>query len=144
MAVLPVAPFGASVPVEDWDAFSEETRIPVVIDAAAGFDGARFGRSPAMISLHATKALAAGEGGLVASRDRGRLANIRSRSNFGFQAGTRSAVRFGTNAKLSEYAAAVCLASLDGWAETRRDFVRVATDYRAALGSLPDLRFAPG
>src|SRR3546814_12084677 len=41
MAVLPVAPFGASVPVADWDAFSEETRIPVLIDSTAGFDGAR-------------------------------------------------------------------------------------------------------
>ena len=39
-AVMPVAPFGASIDVSAWDAFAQETGIPVVIDAAAGFDSA--------------------------------------------------------------------------------------------------------
>ena len=46
-AVVPVAPFGAAVDVEAWDEFQDATGIPVVIDAAAGFDNARCGASPA-------------------------------------------------------------------------------------------------
>jgi len=37
-AVMPVAPFGAPIDSRGWDVFYEQTRIPVVIDAAAGFD----------------------------------------------------------------------------------------------------------
>ncbi|MBY0408353.1 MAG: DegT/DnrJ/EryC1/StrS family aminotransferase, partial [Rickettsiales bacterium] len=37
-AVIAVAPYGAPVDVAAWDRFTQETGIPVVIDAAAGFD----------------------------------------------------------------------------------------------------------
>lgn len=142
-AVLPVAPFGGPMDASAWDDLSAETGIPVVLDAAAGFDGARIGRAPVMVSLHATKPLAAGEGAIVAGLDAQRVARIRARSNFGFQ-GRRSAELPGINGKMSEYAAAVGLASLDAWAETRRDLLRVVQLYRDAFANLPGLRFAPG
>src|SRR4051812_44661487 len=37
-AVMPVAPFGRPLDVSAWDAFRARTGVPVVIDAAAGFD----------------------------------------------------------------------------------------------------------
>lgn len=143
VAVLPVAAFGAPMDAAAWDEFAEETGLPVVMDAAAGVDGARIGQAPVMISLHATKPLAAGEGAIVAGRDAGRIQGVRARSNFGFQ-GRRSAELSGTNGKMNEYSAAVGLASLDAWSETRESLLRVARLYRETLSDVPDLAFAPG
>ena len=38
-AVMPVMPFGQPIDIPAWQAFHEETGIPVVIDAAARFSG---------------------------------------------------------------------------------------------------------
>ena len=48
-AVMPVAPFGYPVNVGDWDRFRERTKLPVVIDAAAGFDSLVAGATPAVV-----------------------------------------------------------------------------------------------
>lgn len=117
-AIMPVCPFGAPMDAEAWDRLAEETGIPVVIDAAAAFDTLTLGRSPAVVSLHATKAFGVGEGGAVASRDLEVIARIKSFANFGFVNG-REALAAGDNLKMSEYAAAVGLASMEAWGETR-------------------------
>lgn len=142
-AVMPVAPFGAPARVAEWDAFSAETGIPVVIDAAAGFDSAQAGWSPVVLSLHATKTMGIGEGGVVLCRDTGRIERVRAGRNFGF-VGERVARVHGTNAKLSEYGAAVGLAALDAWPETRADFLAVAEAYRACFAGLSGVDFGPG
>ncbi len=142
-AVLPVAPFGAPIGYDRWDEFSEATGIPVVIDAAAAFDTAQPGRAPVVISLHATKAVGIGEGGLIMSRDPELVAKARSLSNFGFQQ-SRAAALPGFNAKLSEYAAAVGLAALDAWPFVRTGYVRLAQTYAAALSAIPGLSVMPG
>jgi dTDP-4-amino-4,6-dideoxygalactose transaminase len=49
-----------------------------------------------------------------------------------------------TNAKLSEYAAAVALASLDCWDHTRAAFRRVADEYAAALHGIRGVGLQPG
>ncbi len=141
-AVMVVAPFGAPIDVEAWDRLTDVTGIPVIVDAAAGFDGLVPGRSPAIVSLHATKPLSAGEGGLVVSRDGGLVAEIKARANFGFH-GRRSAVGPGGNAKLGEYAAAVALAALDQWAETRVGFATTTAAYVEALGAIPAAQLSP-
>src|SRR5258707_8301734 len=66
-AVMPVFPFGQPIDVAAWDRFRSRTGLPVVIDAAAGFDAITPGATPAVISLHATKAFGIGEGGFVMS-----------------------------------------------------------------------------
>lgn len=142
-AVMVVAPFGAPIDIAPWDRLTEETGVPVVIDTAAGFDSVVPGVSPAIVSLHATKPLAAGEGGLVISRDGDLIAEIKARANFGFH-GQRSAVGPGGNAKLGEYAAAVALAALDQWAETRAGFARTTTAYVDAMNAVPALQLSPG
>jgi len=48
------------------------------------------------------------------------------------------------NAKLSEYAAAVALASLDGWPADRARFSLTAQRLRAALALTPEIAFQPG
>lgn len=114
----------------------------MVIDAAAAFDTARPGRAPVVISLHATKAMGAGEGGLLVSRDRDLVAKARSLSNFGF-VNSRAAALPGFNAKLSEYGAAVGLAALDAWPFVRTGYVRLAQSYVAALSAVPGVSVMP-
>lgn len=141
VAVMPVAPFGAPVATAAWDAFTARTGIPVVIDAAAGFDSLVVGRTPCVVSLHATKAMGIGEGGAVFSTDRRHVEAVRTLSNFGLR-GSRLASVSGTNAKLSEYACAVGLAALDRWPVQRRQFLERAARYSQALDG--EVTFQPG
>ncbi|MFO1189044.1 MAG: DegT/DnrJ/EryC1/StrS family aminotransferase [Alphaproteobacteria bacterium] len=143
-AVMPVSVFGAPVDSIGWDRFMEATGIPVVIDMAAGFDTARPSRAPVMISLHATKAVGAGEGGIVASQDAGLVQDIRARANFGMKKGSRLADLAGTNAKLSEYAAAVAHASLDAWPQTRRAIETLSNAYVQAFANRRGIMLSPG
>jgi dTDP-4-amino-4,6-dideoxygalactose transaminase len=143
-AVMPVVPFGCPIDIGAWDGFRTASGIPVVIDAAAGFDALIAGAVPAVVSLHATKVLGTGEGGFVVSTDAALVRDVQIRTNFGF-AGTReAAVLPAGNAKLSEYHAAVGLAALDEWSEARNDWIVVAQTYRDALSQSNRVRFQPG
>ncbi|MDR5172020.1 DegT/DnrJ/EryC1/StrS family aminotransferase [Methylobacillus flagellatus] len=140
-AVLAVAAFGQPQDTRHWSDFQRKSGIHVVIDAAGAF-GSQWVEAPdipVVYSMHATKSLAAGEGGLVVSGNSVINAHIRQLSNFGinldsnagFPVGHLSFV--GSNAKLSEYHAAVAHASLDQWdaqARLRQDIYRA---YRQAL-----------
>jgi dTDP-4-amino-4,6-dideoxygalactose transaminase len=142
-AVMPVMPFGRPSDLAAWDRFHARTGLPVVIDAAAGFDTVTPTAVPVVVSLHATKVLGSGEGGFIMSTDAALVADIRARSNFGF-AGTREAAMPAANAKLSEYHAAVGLAALDEWSEIREGWMARATAYRRSLGQSNLLRFQDG
>lgn len=119
-AVLVTAPFGAPINCRAWEVFQHETGVPVVIDAAAGFD--TFSRIqttlPYMISLHATKVFGVGEGAVIVGPSEF-VKSCRQWGQFGFDA-DRTAHVPGINAKLSEYTAAVGLAGLDQWDTTRQ------------------------
>lgn len=133
-AVMVVAPFGSPIDSAGWDAFTEETGIPVVIDGAAAFDAVAsglmpVGRSTIMISLHATKTLGVGEGALLCSRDGDLLKYAQRISNFGFLNDSRQSFFLGTNAKMTEYTAAVGLAALDRWPQIRGNWARVRDMY---------------
>jgi dTDP-4-amino-4,6-dideoxygalactose transaminase len=133
--VLAVAPFGAPPDQPAWAAFQDRTGIPVVLDAAASVEavladpGRCVGDVPVVLSLHATKPLAAGEGGAVVCADRDLVLRIAWALNFGFQ-GVRDSSLPSTNGKLSEYHAAVALASLDGWAARQVEAAAVNAAYR--------------
>jgi len=141
-AVMPVSVFGQPLDVAAWDLWPSRSRVPTAIDAAAGFDSVVPGATPAVVSLHATKVLGAGEGGFVVSRDTALIREIRTRANFGFR-GSRQALVAGTNAKLSEYHAAVGHAALDEWQEARAEWLAVAQQYRSALSTSDDVRLQP-
>jgi dTDP-4-amino-4,6-dideoxygalactose transaminase len=131
-AVMPVAPFGRPIDLHAWDRFRARTGLPVVIDAAAGFDAVVSTGTPAVVSLHATKVLGIGEGGFVLCDNRDLIIDIRRRMNFGFH-GSREAMVPAFNAKLSEYHAAIGHAALDEWASAREEWLVVARRYREAL-----------
>ena len=111
--LLPVMPFGTFAPAQEL-----MCRGGVVLDAAASLPNARgklnqlARRSVVVFSLHATKILGCGEGGLVVCGSNDLAADVRSIINFGFD-GRRESVRQGFNGKMSEMSAAWALAALD-------------------------------
>jgi dTDP-4-amino-4,6-dideoxygalactose transaminase len=136
-AVIVVGPYGRPVGQSGWERFSTVSGIPVVIDAAAGFDavaanpGQTLGKLPVILSLHATKVFGVGEGGLILCRDRELVRGCGRALNFGFL-DSREATIAGFNGKMSEYHAAIGLASLAAWPQTRAGFLATARTYRDA------------
>lgn len=109
-AVIPVAAFGVPVDVASWAVFSQHHRVPVVVDAAGALLSQELSEWPGVtvcFSMHATKFVGAGEGGVVATASGSLSEIVRRLSCFG-----QATHDVGTNAKLSEYHAAVALASL--------------------------------
>jgi dTDP-4-amino-4,6-dideoxygalactose transaminase len=113
------------------------------VDAAAGFDTLQTSHIPFVVSLHATKILGAGEGGFIATTDAALAERVRACCNFGFY-GSRNALLSALNAKMSEYHAAVALASLACWQETRQRHAEIMAGYRRALAGLNDVSLQPG
>ena len=141
-AVVPVALHGHLHDAAAWDAFTAETGVPVLIDAAAAADHQTVGATTAAVfSLHATKPLAVGEGGFVATNNSDFADRIRASSNFGFECG--EVRRTGTNAKLSEYHAAVGLAALRHWPDWKARRQALYASYAAALAR-PELQSRVG
>ena len=136
--VVPVAPFGRGVPQHPWDAFRRQTGIPVVIDGAASFEaledhpGRFIGDIPVVLSFHATKSFATGEGGGVVVTDGDLARRVVQALNFGFF-GSRDSQSPSLNGKMSEYHAAVGLAELDSWSAKRAALHSVADCYRVLM-----------
>lgn len=134
-AVVPVATFGMPVPLFAWEQFANRTGVPVVIDAAGALLSDVASDHPGVVtcySLHATKFIGCGEGGAVASSDPGLREDVRALSAFG---GGGIVPAVGTNAKMSEYHAAVALAALEPAAVQRKRerMLPVATAYTHLL-----------
>lgn len=130
-AVVPVAPFGEPVDQTAWFKYTRSSEVPVVIDAAGALLSQDLAPGvDAVFSLHATKFIGAGEGGVFASVDPQRVEAVRKLTMFG---------EGGTNGKLSEYHAAVALASLGRDRLNRKltETKRVANEYTAHF---PDMR----
>lgn len=140
--VLDVLSFGDSVKANRFPAGIKT----LIVDAAAAFDSLSLknisfetnaGQLGLVISFHATKVLPAGEGGMFISLDEAWVARVRSWGNFGFGDNSRQSFSLGTNSKMSEYAAAVGLASLDNWESDRLTWVELqetATEISKGLG----------
>jgi dTDP-4-amino-4,6-dideoxygalactose transaminase len=130
--VMDVLPFGEAIRVESW----MNSLDFLIVDAAASFDALRnFGRTTnfgcdyaLIVSLHSTKLLGAGEGGVVISSDVELIKDIKLWQNFGFDIkgnSKRESLLKGTNAKMSEFNCAVGLASLDKWEEVRSMYLKI-------------------
>lgn len=132
--VVAVAPFGSGFTESHFDCSRR-----LVIDAAASI-AARFpplNKIPesniVVFSLHATKVLGIGEGGLVVCGSLEVADEIRSRVNFGF-AGGRESHRIGFNGKMSEFSAAIGHVVLDYWDAEKEHWL----DARHKVNSLSD------
>jgi dTDP-4-amino-4,6-dideoxygalactose transaminase len=133
-AVVPVATFGMPQDADMWSRWSHLHKTAVIIDAAAAFGSQKTAPGVSVVfSLHATKTLSSGEGGLVLTRDASLASRISSMTNFGIG---HQAVGTSGNAKLSEYHAAVGLAHLNQWPEQIRARKQLFHAYQEALSGL--------
>lgn len=133
LGTIVTLPFGTGIPNE----ILNQPSAPDIIDAAASLASVTdlrnlTERSSVVFSLHATKYLGAGEGGVAVVGNSQTARLLRSWANFGFSAGRLSTL-IGTNAKMSEVQAAIAHACLDQeqderneWEELRRHSIAVA------------------
>jgi len=122
-AVLAVSAFGTPPPSETrqrWERACRQAGVPLIVDSAAGFGAIAADAVPIgaqgdveVVSFHATKPFAIGEGGAVFTRDAALRDRLELAVNFGFRADRTVALTLGLNAKMSELHAATALAVLD-------------------------------
>jgi dTDP-4-amino-4,6-dideoxyglucose len=147
-ALLGVHLWGRSEDPEGLERLARERGLPLVFDAAhalgctrAGSPLAGFGDA-AVLSFHATKVANSFEGGAVVTADADLAERVATMRNFGF-VDEDEIVGLGTNAKMSEAAAAMGLASFDSLddflAASRRNY----RAYAEALADVPGIRLLP-
>jgi dTDP-4-amino-4,6-dideoxygalactose transaminase len=147
-AVLGVHLWGHACQIDELAAITDAHGIPILFDAAHALGCTYRGRpigafgACETFSFHATKFVHCGEGGAVATNDDRLAERVRLLRNFGF-AGYDRVTSIGTNAKLSELAAAVGLTSLDHAATIVAVNRQNLDGYRRCLRSLPGLRLLP-
>jgi len=139
--VVPYATFGTGMDLEPYAAL-HRSGIPVVVDAAASFgtqvEGEWYGKGfPGFVvfSFHATKAFGIGEGGAVYGGDEAAIQRLRRAGNFGFGA-DRASCDQGLNSKISEYTAAIALATWEVYPEKARRRRAIHDTYEAELAAL--------
>lgn len=138
-ALMPCATFGTTIDLPRYRTLAARHRCGLVVDAAACLgtiaeNGLHFGTgSPEAIvfSMHATKAFATLEGGVIYSADPDRLSDLRAMGNFGFE--QRSARLPGLNGKLNEVVALMALGKLAEFPEVAQHREQRWNDYRARL-----------
>lgn len=116
-AIVPVHVYGNVCDTESFDRISGKYNIPVIYDAAHCFGVTKnakgigtFGAA-SMFSFHATKAFNTVEGGAVAVSDPETADRIKRYSSYGL-IGTEDADVLGTNAKMTEFSAAMGICNL--------------------------------
>lgn len=144
-AICAVHLWGRSAPIAALETIADDAGIPLLFDAAHAF-GCRHRSRPVgssgraeVFSFHATKIFHTMEGGAVTTHDRELAQALRLARNFGF-AGYDHVVCAGTNAKMSEMAAAFGLASLDGFDGTVARARAIHERYTERLASMPGIR----
>ncbi|MBV8573634.1 MAG: DegT/DnrJ/EryC1/StrS family aminotransferase [Acetobacteraceae bacterium] len=143
--VVPCATFGNCLDLDYYDHLSSRYGVPLVVDAAASLgcetkDGVGFGAGfphPVVYSMHATKAFATSEGGVIHCADPETLRTLRAMGNFGFGQPRRATLP-GLNSKMSEVAALIALNKLSDFVQGVAHRNEMAEVYRAEL---PGWRF---
>ncbi len=140
-AVLACTTFGTPPPGAQLDACmtaTYEAGVPLMVDAAAALGTATTGgRMPEaeIFSMHATKPMPIGEGGLVVLRDDDTANRVRLLANHGLD-DDHLAIEVGLNAKLDEWHCATALAGLDRLHETLEARRERAAMVRASVRDL--------
>jgi len=142
--VLATHVFGAPCETGALQAAADQAGVPLVFDAAHAF-GARLQGRPVgglgaaeVFSLTPTKPLVAGEGGLVATRDAELAHQMRIGRNYG-NPGDYDSQFSGLNGRMSEFHAAVALASLERFDDDLSSRRALAERYCDALTGVTGL-----
>jgi dTDP-4-amino-4,6-dideoxygalactose transaminase len=143
--MMPTHLFGTPCAAEQFETLARRKGRALVFDAAHGFGAKRQGRpvgsfgDAEVFSLSPTKALTAGEGGLVATPHDDVARSLRSGRDYG-NSGDAEAQFVGLNARMSELHAALALEALSDFDArvTRRQ--ELGRRYRGHLDEIPGLR----
>jgi dTDP-4-amino-4,6-dideoxygalactose transaminase len=144
-AILGVHLWGRGCHVDELRELAIERGILLFFDAAHAFGcthgGQPIGRFGAceVFSFHATKFVHCGEGGAITTNDDALAERLRLLRNFGF-AGYDDVTEIGTNAKMSELAAAVGLTSLDNMSTIVAVNRANHSTYRRTLAGIPGIK----
>lgn len=117
-AILGVHLWGAPCHVDELSALAKEHGLKLIFDAAHAFGCSHKGRpiggfgDAEVFSFHATKFVNCGEGGAITTNDSDLAERLRLLRNFGFY-GQDNVISVGTNAKMSEFSAAMGLVSIN-------------------------------
>lgn len=140
--------WGRPCAVEQIEKIARWYELPVIYDAAHAFGCSHRGRmigafgNAEVYSFHATKFINSGEGGAITTNDDELAVHIRRLVNFGFE-GFDRVVDAGTNAKMSEAAAALGLAGLEMMDEVIETNRKNHAAYQAGLENVPGVRLLP-
>ena len=144
-AIVAVHCYGNPCDLEAIDEIARRRGLRVIYDAAHAFGVTWRGRGVlgygdfATLSFHATKAFNTFEGGAIVARTEEDAAAIGRHRNFGI-ADEVSIPAIGTNAKMSEFNAAVGLIQLDHFEAVRSARAAVDRRYREALADMSGIR----
>lgn len=116
-AFVVVSPFGYEVKTKLYDEISDRYGKPVVYDFAGGMPMGESTPHPVCWSLHATKNVPIGEGGIVAFSTTSAWARAKQISFFDTMPNRLAASPYGGNHKMEEWKCATLLAQLDRWTE---------------------------
>lgn len=122
-AMVVVHPLGMVVSSEPFADFANKHGLALIFDSAAAFGAAYPSKQPdetglcEVFSFHVTKSLGIGEGGAIVANSSSFLEKCRKITNFGLNENAQADL-LGTNAKMSDFQAAIGLAALDTADET--------------------------
>ncbi|PIR37314.1 MAG: hypothetical protein COV35_09460 [Alphaproteobacteria bacterium CG11_big_fil_rev_8_21_14_0_20_39_49] len=123
-AVIVPSSIGETINTKEWDKFTEETGVPVIIGASNSFDNVTsqsksvISDTPIVVGFNHNSLLCFGEGAVIVSKNKKLIEKIDNISTFGF-GDELYKIYIGTNGIMTEYNAAVCHAALDSWDSTR-------------------------
>jgi dTDP-4-amino-4,6-dideoxygalactose transaminase len=138
---IAVSAFGTPPPAavrERWEQACRAAGVPLIVDSAAAFGATPIGTQGdvEVVSFHATKPFAIGEGGAVFTRDAKLRDRIELAINFGLDRTRTVRLPHATNGKLSELHAATALAVLDTFDDVLAARRAAARQIRAAAPEL--------
>ena len=144
-AILGVHTWGVGCPTEELQRLADERGLMVLYDAAHAVGCTHRGRPiggnglAEVFSFHATKYVNSFEGGAIATNDAALAHKIRNMVNFGFE-DYDHVTYVGTNAKMSEFSAAMGLTSLESEPEFALWNRSIWDSYREGLADLAGIR----
>ena len=147
VAIAPVHVYGNVCDVEALAQIAEAHGLKLVYDAAHAFGETYKGKNIAcygdasMFSFHATKVMNTGEGGAVVSRDAGFKTALDAWKYYGFETSGGDVEAVGTNAKMTEFAAAMGICNMRHFAEELEKRAHVYARYRDNLAGVAQVGF---
>lgn len=144
-AILPVHVFGNVCDVESIERIARKYSLKVIYDAAHSFGERIYGSSvlnfgdASAISFHATKVFNTVEGGAICTRDENLYNIMVQYRNFGIQ-DAENVSHIGTNAKMSEFHAAMGLCNLRHYEHERKKRKKIAEIYLECLDGIRGIK----